>query len=581
MYKLLNARISANLSDDKSEKEFVGKHIKIEMLAPKRIKSERESVAAARKSTDFSRELKFITDLGRSLLFTVHPKKVALRVAEALREETSAAVCAVVVKLEHIGLVSSAFTRESGETPSNFLYKDRFQHRLEILPPQVSYLKDNRQEFLLKGDGHHLEYVSPLHINGEVKGAIIVGFGQKKDCTESAQRLIDAAAQMTAMSINLSAHYEATINTSINQAKEEHRRFTEAVLDALPVSIYVIDRDYRIVTWNRHREIGVQGIPRDSVIGRDVFEVLAKQPHGLLREEFERAFQTGRIERIEQRATSEDGSPVYWLVSKIPMRDRETSEITHVITVGEDVTVRVEATHAIGRAEKLAAVGRLAAGVVHEINNPLATISACAESLESRVEEGAFGSSPDVEDLHEYLGLIRSEAFRCKSITNGLLDFSRMRTGNRFPIDVGLVLKSSARLVAHQKRGENINIEFDIEENMPRVNADEGQLQQAIIALSTNAIDAMAGGGTLTYRAFAQSSRLTIEIQDTGHGIPPNDLSKIFEPFYTTKEVGKGTGLGLAVCYGIITEHGGRLSVRSNVGVGTTFSIFLPIQKSD
>jgi two-component system NtrC family sensor kinase len=548
------------------------------MLAPKPVRSVRESSSATRNKADSSRELKFITELGRSLLVTVHPKKVALRVAEEIRAELSAEICAVVVGLEHIGLISSAFASGSFEAQTNFLHKDRFSSRLKILPPQISYTKENEQDFLLKGKAHGLEYVSPLHINGEVKGAIIVGFRDKKDCTESAQRLVDAVAQMTAMSINLSVHYEATIDFSINQAKEEHRRFTEAVLDALPVSIYVIDRDYRIVTWNRHREIGVQGIPRDSVIGRDVFEVLSKQPHGKLRQEFERAFETGKIERIEQRTTDDDGTTIHWLVSKVPMRDKETGEITHVITVGEDVTVRVEAIHAVGRAEKLAAVGRLAAGVVHEINNPLATISACAESLETRVDEGAFGTSPDVEDLHEYLGLIRSEAFRCKSITNGLLDFSRMRAGNRFPIDIALVLKSSARLIAHQKRGGGINIVFEIEENLPQVNADEGQMQQAIIALSTNAIDAMPDGGTLTFRAFAQSNRVVVEVQDSGHGIAPDDLSKIFEPFFTTKEIGKGTGLGLAVCYGIVTEHEGRLSVRSNVGVGTTFSIFLPIK---
>lgn len=550
------------------------------MLAPRPVRSGREPALTARINTESSsRELKFITELGRSLLVTVHPKKVALRVAEELRLELSAEICAVVVELEHIGLISSAFSSGSPEAQTNFLHKDRFNNRLKILPTQVSYSKETEQDFLLKGKAHGLEYVSPLHINGAVKGAIIVGFRHKKDCTESAQRLVDAAAQMTAMSINLSAHYEATIDFSINQAKEEHRRFTEAVLDALPVSIYVVDRDYRIVTWNRHREIGVQGIPRDSVIGRDVFEVLSKQPRGKLRQEFERAFETGKIERIEQRTTDEDGTTIHWLVSKVPMRDKETGEITHVITVGEDVTVRVEAIHAVGRAEKLAAVGRLAAGVVHEINNPLATISACAESLESRVDEGAFGTSPDVEDLHEYLGLIRSEAFRCKSITNGLLDFSRMRAGNRFPIDIAQVLSSSARLITHQKRGGGINIKFEIEENLPFVNADEGQMQQAIIALSTNAIDAMPDGGTLTFRAFAQSNRVVVEVQDSGHGIAPDDLSKIFEPFFTTKEVGKGTGLGLAVCYGIVTEHEGRLSVRSNVGVGTTFSIFLPIRK--
>ncbi len=548
------------------------------MLAPKRARRETEPFSAPGKSSDSSRELKFIAELGRSLLFTVHPKKVAGRVGEALCRETAAEVCAVVVELEKIGLVSSAFACENGEADSICINRNRFQHWLELLPPQISYLKDDETEFLLEGKSHGYEYVSPLHINGEVKGAIIVGFRQRRDCTEKAQRLIDAATQMAAMSINLSAHYEATINTSISQAREEHRRFTEVVLDALPVSIYVIDRSYRIVTWNRHREIGIQGIPRDSVIGRDVFEVLAKQPSGRLKQEFERAFRTGKIERLEQRTVDENGATKHWMVSKVPMRDKETGEITHVITVGEDVSMRVEAIHAAGRAEKLAAVGRLAAGVVHEINNPLATISACAESLETRVEEGVFGTSPDVEDLQEYLGLIRSEAFRCKSITNNLLDFSRVRSGNRFPLDVSTVLRSSARLLTHQRRGDRIEINIDIADDLPLVNADEGQLQQAVIALSTNAIDAMKDGGKLGFRAFTEHNRIVVEVSDTGHGIAPEDVSKIFEPFFTTKEVGKGTGLGLAVCYGIITEHGGRLSVRSNVGVGTTFSIFLPIK---
>lgn len=546
------------------------------MLAPKQVKRDAESFSSVGENTDSTRELKFITELGRSLLFTVHPKKVVSRIAQAIRSETGAEICAVVVELEHIGLVSCAFTRAEKAKP-NFLHKDRFRKRLEFLPPQVSHAQQNEREFLIKGKSHSIEYVSPLHINGEVKGVLIVGFKEKQDCAETAKRLIDAATQMAAMSINLSAHYEAAINTSINQARKEHRKFTESILDALPVSLYVIDRDYKIVTWNRHREVGAQGIPRDLVIGRNVFEILSKYPQSALQHEFERAFRTGKIERIEQSTIDAgSGATKHWMVSKIPMRDAETKEITHVITVGEDITMRVEAIHAVGRAEKLAAVGRLAAGIVHEINNPLATISACAEALESRVGEGVFGESAETEDLREYLGLIRSETFRCKSITNGLLNFSRMRAGNRFPIDIAEMLKSSARLILHQKRGDNIEVEFDIGEDIPLVNVDGGQLQQAIIALANNAIDAMPEGGTLTFRAFAETNRIVIEVQDTGFGIEPENVSKIFEPFFTTKEVGKGTGLGLAVCYGIITEHGGRLSVRSSTGVGTTFTIFLP-----
>src|SRR5207247_6635586 len=134
------------------------------------------------------------------------------------------------------------------------------------------------------------------------------------------------------------------------------------------------------------------------------------------------------IKRIEQGTTTADGDTRHWLVSKIPMWADGGMDVTHVITVGEDITQRVEANRAVARAEKLAAVGRLAAGVVHEINNPLATISACAEALESRLQEGAFDDSSALDDLREYLGLIRGEAFRCKSIPKRLLAFSRTRT---------------------------------------------------------------------------------------------------------------------------------------------------------
>ena len=538
-----------------------------------------ESYAADAPAANAPTILKFVADLGRGLQSATNPRKVAERVAEFVSKSVGAEFCVVVAELEHIGLINCVFDRAKKKN-ADCLNRRRFENWLAPFAPQISYQQRDRSDFLCDSFAHTLEYVSPLVINGEVKGAIIVGFKRRGDCAETVEQMIDAAAQMTAMSLNLSARYETTINASVHIAREEHRRFTESVLDSLPVSIYVIDRDFRIVMWNRHREVGLQGIPRDMVIGRDVFEVLAKYPQGQLRREFERAFRTGNIERIEQRTTDEDGTTKHWMVSKVPMRDETTGVITHVITVGEDVTVRVEAIHAVGRAEKLAAVGRLAAGVVHEINNPLATISACAEALESRVEEGAFSESAEIGDLREYLELIRSEAFRCKSITTSLLDFSRPRSAERTTVDIAEILQSSARLVIHQKRGERVNFKYEIGADLPLVNADAGQIQQVIIALATNAIDAMPDGGTLTFRAVGQPNRLIVEIQDTGIGIPPENVAQIFEPFFTTKEVGKGTGLGLSVCYGIVTEHGGRLSVRSSVETGTTFSIFLPIENN-
>lgn len=542
-------------------------------------KKDARPISTIGQAADNSNDLKFISELGRSLLFTVHPKKVAERVAEAIQNVVDAEVCMFVAELENIGLISCAYNA-NGEITSEFLDRARFEKWLNFMPPQIAYSETAKDEFLI-GDEHVIEYISPLHINGEIRGALVAGFGNESELTEHTSRLIDAATQMAAMSINLSAHYGAALNTSIHEAREEHRKFTEAILDALPVSLYVVDRDYRIVTWNRHREIGVLGLPRDVAIGRDVFSVLEKYPQGRLRQEFERAFRTGNIERIEQQTAADDGSSKHWMVSKVPMKNSESDEVTHVITVGEDITARVEAIHAVNRAEKLAAVGRLAAGVVHEINNPLATIAACAEALEQRIDEGAFEMSDSADDLSEYLGLIKSEAFRCKSITTGLLDFSRVRTGERVPTDIGEIVRSAANLISHQKRSNQISITVDVAPDLPQVNADGGQIQQAVIALATNAIDAMPDSGKLAFRLFPKGNRVCIDVEDSGVGIPQENMSKIFEPFFTTKEIGKGTGLGLAVCYGIISEHGGRLSVRSNVGKGTTFSIYLPVASEE
>ncbi len=136
-------------------------------------------------------------------------------------------------------------------------------------------------------------------------------------------------------------------------------------------------------------------------------------------------------------------------------------------------------------------------------------------------------------------------------------------------------------MVTHQQRGERIEFKIETADDLPRVSGDAGQLQQAIIALATNAVDAMRDGGILRIRSGSRGRSVFVEVSDTGSGILPENVPKIFEPFFTTKEVGEGTGLGLAVCYGILTEHGGSLDVQSTVGVGTTFTISLPAIDQD
>jgi two-component system NtrC family sensor kinase len=450
--------------------------------------------------------------------------------------------------------------------------------------PATSERLEVSERFFLCDEEHRIEYVAPLRFEGQALGALIVAYDRTEDCGETESRLIDAAAQQAALAAHISSLYAAARASSESLAKEverrtaeaeAQRRFTEAIIDTLPVSLYAVDRHHRIVAWNRNRELGGQGIPRGLALGKNVFDVLTRQPRQTLEREFKRAFETGQIERIEQESVAEDGTAKHWLVSKVPMRV-EGDAVSHVITVGEDITSRVVANRAVARTEKLAAVGRLAAGVVHEINNPLATIAACAEALETRVSEGAFGGSAEVDDLREYLSLIRSEAFRCKTITNGLLDFSRNRAGQHAPVELGEMLEAAARLLRHQRRSRNVEITVDAQDDVAPVSGDAGQLQQAVIILAENAIDAMPQGGTLLLRAQNDGASVRVEVCDTGVGIPQENLARIFDPFFTTKEVGQGTGLGLAVCYGIVTEHGGRVAVDSVIGRGTIFTLTLP-----
>ncbi|HLN99443.1 MAG TPA: response regulator, partial [Pyrinomonadaceae bacterium] len=477
-----------------------------------------------------NRELRFLADLGRGLLRTLEPDELVRRVAGATYEGAGASLCAAVISLDNGMEAACVFDREGSAEGAALLQVDRLKKWLNGSADSgvAALLIDEHNNFLLRDDVHCVEYAAPLRFGRHPQGALIVGFDKREDCDDTVCRLVDAAAQQAALAAHISSLYQAARDASANLTIEverrtaevqAQRRFIEAIIDSLPLSLYAIDRNYEIVAWNRNRELGELGIPRGAVLGRNIFGVLTRQKRELLQSEFAKVFETGEIQRIENATPDPNGEIKHWLISKIPMWIDTSGQVSHVIAIGEDITDRVEANRAVARAEKLAAIGRLAAGVVHEINNPLATISACAEALESRVNEGEFKESDAVNDLREYLGLIRSEAFRCKTITNGLLDFSRKRATEHVLVNLSDVIASALRLLSHQQHKETVKFELAIPDDLPGVSGDAGQLQQAVIALATNAIDAMPYGGQLKISSRVEEDRLLVELSDTGVGI--------------------------------------------------------------
>jgi len=232
--------------------------------------------------------------------------------------------------------------------------------------------------------------------------------------------------------------------------------------------------------------------------------------------------------------------------------------------------------------EKMASIGKMAAVVAHEINNPLSGILTYAKLLRKWVGTGQTQLEKR-EEAMECLELIAAESRRCGDLIKNLLSLSRTAPMNVQAVDLHAVINRCLMLVRHQLELVGVELQLKLAENLPVVQCDPAQIEQVLLALTMNAIDAMPRGGTLWIetRASSNGSEIEIIVRDDGAGIPPEVLEHMFEPFLTTKESGRGVGLGLAISRGIVERHNGRIEVQSEVGKGTTFTITLPHQTAD
>jgi nitrogen-specific signal transduction histidine kinase/NAD-dependent dihydropyrimidine dehydrogenase PreA subunit len=229
------------------------------------------------------------------------------------------------------------------------------------------------------------------------------------------------------------------------------------------------------------------------------------------------------------------------------------------------------------QAEKLTSLGQMAAAIAHEVNNPLAGVLVYTQLLAKKVNSDALSK----ETALDYLSKMESELTRSSRLIRNLLDFARQSPPRFWEVDINEVINRSFELAAHSAQLQHVQVVKELAPSLPTTMADFDQLQQVFTNLIMNAIQAMPEGGTLTIRTSANDTQVKIEVQDTGVGISPENMRKLFTPFFTTKREVKGVGLGLAVSYGIIQRHHGRIEVQSKEGEGTTFAIYLPLSAKE
>jgi PAS domain S-box-containing protein len=347
------------------------------------------------------------------------------------------------------------------------------------------------------------------------------------------------------------------------------KEFNESIIESINVGLLAVDLDGRVTRLNSALE-HILDLRRDAAVGKRVEDLFSEDFADTLKQVLGKdGWRLKEIRNIYKLHTATRGNRSLVLnIALAPLQDGQGQ--TGALVVLEDVTARISLEEQLQQREKLSSIGLLAAGVAHEVNTPLTGVSSYTQML--------LGMLNETDPKHALLQKVRTQAERATNIVNNLLNFSRTGSATEFAeVDVARVLDDTLQLLEPQLRRNQIEIVRDYDSEAPDAYANAGKLQQVFTNLILNARDAIPDGGKITVTTgTAEDGSLVAEISDTGIGIAPENVAKIYDPFYTTKGVGQGTGLGLAVSYGIIQEHAGRISVDSEPGRGTTFRITLP-----
>ena len=411
-----------------------------------------------------------------------------------------------------------------------------------------------------------LHYLIPCVVRDRMIAVIGVGRTEDGDLLSS---------EDTEILRGLSGYVAAAIENSLLYRTEQERAeelarlkdFNENIIESISVGILTVKPDGTITNLNSTLE-RLLGLQRVEAVGKNLSEVFDEETLATIRAVVgERGWgleESRSVYKFALRGFDANELIVNFTVA--PLESKNGTVTGGVITI-EDVTARVRLEEQLQQSDKLSSIGLLAAGVAHEVNTPLTGISSYTQMLMSQI--------PDPNPQRKLLEKIHAQTLRASGIVNNLLNFSRTAGTDFGEVSLNQILDDTIQLLEHQLRHSNIEIVRHYEEGLPASIGNASRLQQVFMNLIINARDAMPSGGRLDVGTYSQDGAINVELTDEGIGIAPENITRIYDPFFTTKDIGKGTGLGLAVSYGIIQEHGGRIFVTSKPGDGTTFRIKL------
>lgn len=413
-----------------------------------------------------------------------------------------------------------------------------------------------------------LHYFVPCVVRGRM--VAVIGLGRSADgallSSEDVEILRTVSGYVAVAIENSLLYQDQTERASELKLLKE---FNESIIESINVGLLAVDLDGRVTRLNSALE-HILDLRRDAAIGKRVDSLFSEDfAETLIQVLGKDGWRLKEIRNIHKLHTATRGNRSLVLnIALAPLQDGQGQ--TGALVVLEDVTTRISLEEQLQQREKLSSIGLLAAGVAHEVNTPLTGVSSYTQML--------LGMLAENDPKHALLQKVRNQAERATNIVNNLLNFSRTGSAAEFgELNISRVLDDTLQLLEPQLRRSQIEIVRSYDPEAPKVMGNAGKLQQVFTNLILNARDAINDGGRITIRtSAAEDGSLAVEISDTGIGIAPENVAKIYDPFYTTKGVGQGTGLGLAVTYGIVQEHTGRINVESTPGRGTAFHITLP-----